>query len=98
MYLNFLTGLDKYGGILGMAVNHGVIIQTGSTYTLPDGTKLGYFSKFKDDTNFWDNKIIPQIEKIIKEKYKYGNSSSNASIVTDDELLDEEGGVVNGQD
>jgi len=98
MYLNFLTGLDKYGGILGMAVNHGVIIQTGSTYTLPDGTKLGYFSKFKDDTNFWDNKIIPQIEKIIKEKYKYGNSSTNASIENDDELSDEEGGVVNGQD
>ncbi len=98
MYLNFLTGLDKYAGILGLAVNHGVIIQTGSTYTLPDGTKLGYYSKFKEDKNFWDNKIIPEVEKIIKEKYKYGNSSSDASIEIDDEFPDEEGGVEDGQD
>jgi hypothetical protein len=65
---------------------------------LPDGTKLGYYSKFKEDKNFWDNKIIPEVEKIIKEKYKYGNSSTSANIEIDEEFPDEGGGVEDGQD
>jgi len=77
MYLNFLTGLNKYSGIKELAVDNGMIVQTGSTYQLADGTKLGYFKTFKDDKEFWDEKIIPAIEEAITSKWKYGNDTED---------------------
>ena len=73
MYLNFKTGLDKYSGLKEMAVNHGVIQQTGSTYVLPDGTKLGYYKNWSSDIELWDNTIIPQLEEKLKIAFKYGS-------------------------
>jgi RecA/RadA recombinase len=76
LYLNFLNGLDKYSGLFDMAVNHGIILQTGSTYTMPDGTKLGYKKNFIND-KFYEEVILPGLEKILLEKYKYSNSKEN---------------------
>ena len=73
MYLNFRTGLDKYAGLRQLAVNHGAIIQNGSTYALPDETKLGYYKNWKKDTELWESKILPKLEASINSKYKYGN-------------------------
>ena len=70
MYLNFKTGLDKYSGLLNVAVNHGAIIQTGSTYQLPDGTKLGYYKQWRENEEIWE-KILPVIEEKLKDDYQY---------------------------
>lgn len=72
MYLNFKTGLDKYSGLREMAINHGVIVQNGSTYALPDGTKLGYFKNWGKQEEIWDNSIIPPLEEKLKIAFKYG--------------------------
>jgi RecA/RadA recombinase len=76
MYLSFDKGLNKYYGLLDLAVGLGAVIQSGSTYQLPDGKKLGYYSKWKDDTELWDNTIIPVVEEKIKLEWKYGNKSN----------------------
>ena len=73
IYLNFKTGLDKYAGLKDMAVNHGVIIQNGSTYALPDGTKLGYYKNWKSKDELWEEKILPNLEKNLQEKYCYSS-------------------------
>lgn len=76
-YLNFKKGLDKYSGLREMAVNHGVIIQTGSTFTMPEvkegvpGKKLGYYKNWKDNTELWDEYILPNLEKELKKQYSY---------------------------
>ena len=76
-YLNFKKGLDKYSGLREMAVNHGVIIQTGSTFTMPEvkegvpGKKLGYYKNWKDNTELWDDYILPNLEKELKKQYSY---------------------------
>ena len=76
-YLNFKKGLDKYSGLKEMAVNHGVIEQTGSTYVLPSnkedvpGKKLGYYKNWKNDTELWEKTILPELEKKLKEQYSY---------------------------
>lgn len=77
MYLNFLSGLNKYSGIKELAVDNGIMVQTGATYMLADGTKLGYFKTFRDDKEFWDEKIIPAIEESITAKWKYGNDTAS---------------------
>jgi RecA/RadA recombinase len=77
MYLNFKRGLDKYSGLREMAVNHGVIEQTGSTFLLPSvepgipGKKLGYYKNWKGDEALWEEHILPGLEKKLKECYSY---------------------------
>jgi len=73
MYLNYTKGLDKYSGLLSMAVNHGVIVQTGATYQLPDGTKLGYAKQWTKKTEIWD-KLLPQLEEKLKKAYSYNSA------------------------
>lgn len=79
MYLNFRKGLDKYSGLKEMAVNHGVIQQTGSTFVLPSekegvpGKKLGYYKNWKSDIELWDNIILPKLEAKLKEQYSYSS-------------------------
>ena len=79
MYLNFRKGLDKYSGLKEMAVNHGVILQTGSTFVLPPekegvpGKKLGYYKNWKSDTELWEKIILPKLEKRLKDQYSYSS-------------------------
>lgn len=78
-YLNFKKGLDTYSGLKEMAVNHGVIEQTGSTYVLPSqkegvpGKKLGYYKNWKSDEGLWKEIILPGLEAKLKEQYSYSN-------------------------
>ena len=73
MYLNFKSGLDKYSGLREMAINHGALIQTGSTYSLPDGSKLGYFKNWCKNTEIWDEKILPTLEEKLNAAFRYGS-------------------------
>jgi len=77
-YLNFRKGLDKYSGLKEMAVNHGIIKQTGSTFVLPatdkkPERKLGYYKNWKSDTDLWEKDILPKLEAKLKEQYSYSN-------------------------
>lgn len=79
MYLNYKNGLDKYSGIKEVAVNHGIIEQTGSTYVLTSeeegipGKKLGYYKAWGKDTKLWDEVIIPRVEKKLQAAYSYNS-------------------------
>jgi RecA/RadA recombinase len=88
MYLSFERGLNKYYGLLDLAVGLGAVIQTGATYRLPDDTKLGYYSKWKDDKELWDNSIVPVIEEKIKQEWKYGNKSNEEVEDIPDEIIE----------
>lgn len=84
LYNNFRTGLSRYAGLADMAIAMGVV--TGDkTYTL--GTdKIGYRKNWENDTEFWDKKALPLLEKAFKEKVCYGN----AVIDSTDETLEAE--------
>ena len=73
MYLNFKTGLDKYSGLREMAINHGALVQNGSTYALPDGSKLGYFKNWCKKTEIWDEQILPVLEEKLNAAFCYGS-------------------------
>ena len=73
MYLNFKKGLDRLSGLKEMAVNHGIIVQTGSTFQL-DGKKIGYYKNWKSDEAIW-KKILPALEIKLKKEYTYSDDS-----------------------
>lgn len=85
MYLSFQTGLDKYYGLFDLAVGFGIVKQNGSTYTLANGEKLGYYKNFRKDEKFWDT-ILPELEKSIKEKWSYGSPAVIESLPDEGEV------------
>jgi RecA/RadA recombinase len=88
MYLSFSTGLDRYYGLLDMAVGMGVVIQNGSTYALADGTKLGYAKNWRNNTKMWEETILPQLEEKMKAEWSYGNKANEE--IPDEGAIDEE--------
>jgi RecA/RadA recombinase len=76
--LNFKTGLKKYAGILEMAKAYDIIIATGPTHQLSDGTKLGYFKDWSKDPAIWKDKILPHLEKTINAEFADSNESVDA--------------------
>jgi hypothetical protein len=73
MFLSFSTGLDRFYGLTEIAVGLGVINQAGPTYSLPNGEKLGYFSKWGRDQDLWMKTIIPGMEEKMKIAWAYGS-------------------------
>jgi len=84
LFLNFKSGLYKYTGLLELGTAYGVIIQNGATYSLADGTKLGYYKNWKDDAKLWDEKIIPPLEAIINKQFAFSNESEELKSVTEE--------------
>lgn len=96
MYLSFKSGLNKYSGLLQMAAARGIVEQTGSTYVVgvdcgkyKKGDKLGYAKNFVKDASFFEDFLIPELDKKLAEDYKY-----NGTPTEEDELeaiADEQG-------
>jgi recombination protein RecA len=86
LYISFNSGVAKYHGMLDIAVGLGIIEQSGATYSF-NGEKLGYAKSFQNDTEFWENKIIPLIEEKIKVEWAYSNSQET---ITDDDDPDDD--------
>ncbi len=82
MYLSFASGLDRYFGMIDLAVGVGAVINTGATYQLPDGKKLGYYKNWRKDKELWENTILPVVEERIGKVWSYSNEE-------DEELPDE---------
>lgn len=81
IFISFDKGVDKYHGMLDLAVGLGVIEQSGATYSF-QGKKLGYAKSFQNDTNFWENDIIPLVEDKIKVEWAYSSEQGRS----DDDL------------
>lgn len=90
LYLNFKSGLFKYSGLLDMAVAYKLIIQTGATYQLPDGKKLGFYKSWKNDDSLWTEKILPPLDKIIKEEFVYSRNDVNDEPETAEPITEDE--------
>ncbi len=88
MFLSFHTGLDRYYGLLDLAVGVGAVIQTGSTYQLPDGKKIGYYKNFRKDIDLWENTILPVLEEKIKTEWAYsGGEESEVPDEVEEEVI-----------
>jgi RecA/RadA recombinase len=89
MFLSFHTGLDRYYGLLDLAVGVGAVIQTGSTYQLPDGKKIGYYKNFRKDKDLWENIILPVLEEKIKKEWAYSSGDEESEVPDEVEEADE---------
>lgn len=80
-YLSFSKGLDKYYGLLDIMKGMGVVSNSGSSYADWENNKLGYYSKWSKDINLWEEKLLPELEKRIKEHWAYGSSAEDDNLI-----------------
>ena len=90
IYLSFASGLDRYYGLVDLAVGVGAVIQTGATYQLEDGKKLGYYKNWRKDVKLWEETILPKLEERIKDEWSYSNKEEEPPDELGlDDLIDE---------
>jgi RecA/RadA recombinase len=85
-YLSFSKGLDKYYGLLDIMKGMGVVDISGSSYTDWTGDKLGYYKVWSKDIGLWENKLLPELEKRIKEHWAYGSSPDEDNLIELEEV------------
>jgi RecA/RadA recombinase len=73
LYLSFATGLDKYYGLLKLLRGFGVVVLDGKTYKDWEGNSLGFYKKWRKDKALWEDKLLPELEKLIGVAWKYSN-------------------------
>ena len=71
MFIGYEDGLIRYYGLWDIAREYGVI-DGKLTYTLSDGTKLGYRKTAEADEQLWKDVIIPVLDPVIRNNFKFG--------------------------
>lgn len=86
MFLNFQTGLQKYGGLFECALSMGVIINKGKTYAWGDDPEksLGFKKNLIKDKGFWKI-LIDKLEKVLEDKMRFSEAKSDEV----DQLIEE---------
>tara|TARA_A100001015_G_scaffold46607_1_gene51407 strand:- start:4117 stop:5142 length:1026 start_codon:yes stop_codon:yes gene_type:complete len=71
--LRYETGLDKYYGLLDLAVKHGIFKQVSTRIELPDGTKQYAKSIYNEPEKYFTDDVMSQLDEAAKKEYSYGN-------------------------
>ena len=85
--LTYDKGLDRYYGLLDLALKYGIFKQTSTRIELPDGkTQFGKTINNNPETYFTPD-ILEQLNECCKKEFKYGSEEIQ-------EVIDEETGEV----
>ncbi len=84
--INYEDGINKYAGLLNMALECGVVQAGGAWYTLPDGTKVQGSVKVNEWFKENPEDIIEPLEEILKTT---GYSSVNENVQDAERLSSE---------
>ena len=71
IYLNYLTGLDKYSGLFDLALGLGVI-QGEKTYTFGE-QKLGWRKDFETNSEIWDKTLLKPLDAAVQREFKFSS-------------------------
>ena len=73
--LTYDKGLDKYYGLLDLAIAHGIFKQVSTRIELPDGTKQYAKTINNDPEKYFTKEIMEKLEEAALKEFKYGNDS-----------------------
>jgi len=70
--LSYTHGLDRYYGLLDLAVDYNIIKKVSTRFEMPDGSK--HFGKAinNEPQKYFTDDIMERLEKAAAEEYKYG--------------------------
>ena len=71
--LTYDKGLDRYYGLLDLALKHNIFKQVSTRIELPDGSKTFGKTINNDPTKYFTNEILEQLDKACDKEFKYGD-------------------------
>ncbi|MCA9496905.1 MAG: hypothetical protein KC589_08215, partial [Nanoarchaeota archaeon] len=87
IYISFTKGLNKYYGLLEMAVEAGMIKYSKPRFEFPSGEKVFKSAVFKNPDKYFTNEFLEELDIYLNKKYSYGNWNS---LEISEEFEDEE--------
>ena len=73
--LSYDKGLDKYYGLLELAIKYNIFKQVSTRIELPDGTKQYAKTINNDPEKYFTEDVMKQLEDAVKKEFMYGNDS-----------------------
>ena len=72
--LKYDSGLDRYYGLLDLAVKYGIFKQMSTRIELPDGTTQFGKTINNNPEKYFTEEVLNQLDKVAKEEFLYGNA------------------------
>jgi hypothetical protein len=70
--LHYIKGLDRYYGLLDLALDAGIFKSVSTRVELPDGTKTFGKTINNDPEKYFTSEIMEQLDEFAKKKFCYG--------------------------
>jgi hypothetical protein len=70
--LTFDKGLDKYYGLVPLAIKHGVFKKSSTKIELPDGKSVFESQINKNPEKYYTEEILKAIDAAASKEFKYG--------------------------
>jgi RecA/RadA recombinase len=86
--LSYKTGLDRYYGLVDIAVKHGIFNKVSTRVELPDGTKTFEKSIYKEPEKYFTKDILDLIDKAAKKEFAYGEEHTDTDVEEEYESSD----------
>ena len=87
--LMYESGLDRYYGLLDLALKHGIFKAVSTRIELPDGSKTFGKTINNDPEKFFTEEIMKQLDECAKKEFKYGQKVEENEETVEQELLNE---------
>lgn len=71
--LSFTKGLDRYYGLVDLAVKYDIFKKVSTRIELPDGTKTFEKSIYKDPEKYFTEEVLQRINDAARSEYCYGS-------------------------
>jgi hypothetical protein len=78
--LSYKTGLDRYYGLVDLAVLYGIFNKVSTRIELPDGTKTFEKSIYKDAEKYFTDDILNLIDKAARKEFAYGEEHTDSDV------------------
>jgi RecA/RadA recombinase len=85
--LSFDKGLDRYFGLLELAIEANIFKKSSTKIVLPDGTSVFGNAIIKNPEKYFTEDVLKQLDAFVKSKFEYGISSPESLV---DEILENE--------
>jgi len=71
--LTYSKGLDRYYGLLDLALKHNIFKQVSTRIELPDGSKAFGKTINNDPKKYFTKEILEQLDEVCSKEFKYGD-------------------------
>ena len=74
--LNYTTGLNRYYGLVDIAIEAGIFKKVSTRIELPDGTTAFEKTINENPTKYFTDEVMKKIEIAVAKEFKYGSATT----------------------